>query len=105
MDAERIREVRARLERKLMEQLRPKDLFYQILHSLRSLTDYDHSASLLIFEEQTQTLEVVAEQIAWKKLKSQKIGVELRVTDGLLGFLRSDIVHGFDRDGGRSNSV
>jgi hypothetical protein len=72
-EEERNRDVRARVNCKLMEQLRPKDLFYQILHGLRSLTDYDHSAALLIYEGATRTLEVAAEQVAWKKCKSQKI--------------------------------
>jgi two-component system NtrC family sensor kinase len=98
-EEERIREVRARLDCKLMEQLRPKDLFYQILHGLRSLTDYDHSAALLIYEEDTRTLEVAAEQIAWRKRKSQKIGLRLLLTDELLGLLRRDAVYGFDRAG------
>src|SRR5713226_220951 len=84
-EEERIRDVRARLDCKLMEQLRPKDLFYQILHGLRSLTDYDHSAALLIYEEDTRTLEVAAEQIAWQKRKSQKIGLRLPLSDELLG--------------------
>jgi signal transduction histidine kinase len=98
-EVERIRDVRARLDCKLMEQLRPKDLFYQILHGLRTLTDYDHSAALLIYEETTRTLEVAAEQIAWEKRKSQKIGLRLPLSDEVLGLLRSNIVHGFDRDG------
>jgi signal transduction histidine kinase len=100
-EEEHIREVRARLEGKLMEQVRPKDLFYQILHGLRSLVDYDHSAALLIYEEGTQTFELAAEQIAWQKRKSQKIGLHLPLTDELLGLLRSNVVYGFDRAGNR----
>jgi two-component system, NtrC family, sensor kinase len=98
-EAERIRDVRARLDCKLMEQLRPKDLFYQILHGLRSLTDYDHSASLLIYDGDTRTLEVVAEQIAWEKRKSQTVGLRLPLSGGVLGLLRRNVVYGFDRDG------
>jgi signal transduction histidine kinase len=98
-EEERIRGVRARLDCKLMEQLRPKDLFYQVLHGLRSLTEYDHSAALLIYEPATRTLEVVAEQIAWQKCKSQKVGLRLRLTDELLGLLGSNVVYGFDRAG------
>jgi signal transduction histidine kinase len=98
-EAERMKEVRARLDSKLMEQLRPKDLFYQILHGLRSLTDYDHSASLLIYEAGTRTLEVAAEQIAWQKRKSQKVGLRLPLTDEVLGLLQSNVVYGFHRDG------
>src|SRR5262249_47251507 len=100
-EEERIRDVRARLDCKLMEQLRPKDLFYQILHGLRSLTDYDHSAALLIYEGTSRTLELAAEQIAWQKCKSQQIGLRLPLTDEALSLLRSNIVYGFDRlDGG-----
>jgi signal transduction histidine kinase len=98
-EEERIRDVRGRLDCKLMEQLRPKDLFYQILHGLRSLTDYDHSAALLIYEEGTRTLEVAAEQVAWQKRKSQKVGLRLPLSDELLGLLQSNVVYGFDRTG------
>jgi signal transduction histidine kinase len=100
IDEAQIRDVRARLDCKLMEQLRPKDLFYQVLHGLRSLTDYDHSASVLIYDPGTRTLEVAAEQIAWKKSKSQQIGLQLSLTDELLRLLQQNIVYGFDRDGG-----
>ena len=43
MDQQRTADVRARIDGKIMAELRPKDLFYQILHGLRSLTRYDHS--------------------------------------------------------------
>jgi hypothetical protein len=43
IDRERNIEVRSQIDRKILEQLRPRDLFYQILHGLRSLTQYDHS--------------------------------------------------------------
>src|SRR5581483_1219492 len=48
IDWERNIEVRSQIDRKMLEQLRPQDLFYQILHGLRSLTHYDHSSALLI---------------------------------------------------------
>ncbi len=99
IDEERLREVRARLDAKLMEQLRPKDLFYQILHGLRSLTNYDHSASLLICDADARALEVVAEQVTWKKGKSQNIGLQLPLTDRLLSLLRKEAVYGFARTG------
>src|ERR1051326_1564750 len=63
MDWQRIVEVRSRIDRKIMEQLRPQDLFYQILHGLRSLTRYDHSSALLICDPRGNTLDLVAEQI------------------------------------------
>ena len=97
IDQERIREVRARIDYKIMEQLRPKDLFYQVLHGLHSLTQYDHSASLLIYNSGTDLLEVVAETITWKKGKSEKIGLKLPLSTTLLGLLEPGVVYGFDR--------
>ncbi|HEX5110440.1 MAG TPA: hypothetical protein VFV95_18445 [Vicinamibacterales bacterium] len=41
LDRERLLGVRDRIDRKLMEQIHPKDLFYQILDGIRSLTLYD----------------------------------------------------------------
>jgi signal transduction histidine kinase len=96
IDQERIREVRARIDCKIVEQLRPKDVFYQVLHGLHSLTQYDHSASLLIYEP-GGTLEVVAETITWKKGKSDKIGLKLPLPESLLNLLRPGVVYGFDR--------
>jgi GAF domain-containing protein len=96
IDQERIREVRARIDYKILEQLRPKDLFYQILHGLHSLTQYDHSATLLIYED-GGTLEVVAETITWKKGKSDKIGLKLPLPGSLLTLLRPGMVYGFNR--------
>ena len=46
-----------------MEQIHPKDLFYQILDGIRSLTHYDHSSALLIREEDAARLRVVAEKV------------------------------------------
>ena len=97
IDQERIREVCARIDYKIMEQLRPKDLFYQVLHGLHSLTQYDHSASLLIYNSGTDLLEVVAETITWKKGKSEKIGLKLPLSTTLLGLLEPGVVYGFDR--------
>jgi signal transduction histidine kinase len=98
IDQERIREVRARIDYKILERLRPKDLFYQILHGLQSLTQFDHSATLLI-SKPGGTLEVVAETITWKKGKSDKIGLRLPLCESLLPLLRPGVVYGFDRPG------
>jgi signal transduction histidine kinase len=96
IDQERIREVRARIDYKILEQLRPKDLFYQILHGLQSLTQYDHSATLLIHDG-SGTLEVVAETITWKKGKSDRIGQKLPLPESLRSLLSPGVVYGFDR--------
>jgi signal transduction histidine kinase len=97
MDNERIRDVRSRIDRKIMVQICAKDLFYQILRGIRSLTSYDHSAAVLTFDEDMQTLEIVAEQIAWQKAKSQKVGLQLPVDSAVRELLIGEAVYGFDR--------
>jgi two-component system NtrC family sensor kinase len=99
MDRERMLEVRDRIDRKIMEQIHPKDLFYQILDGLRSLTHYDHSSALLIREDGESTLRVVAEQVAWTKAKSDRIGLTLALDDDVRLLLDSAQIHGFDRRG------
>ena len=100
IDWQRTIEVRSRIDRKILEQLRPQDLFYQILHGLRSLTRYDHSSALLICDRRENTLELVAEQIAWQKGKSSQIGLKLPLSDDIWSLMRTEMVYGFDwRDG------
>jgi signal transduction histidine kinase len=101
IDRERIEEVRGRIDRKILEQIDPKDLFYQILDGLRSLTQYDHSSALLIREENDSTLRLVAEQIAWTKAKSERIGLQLPIGGDAAALLHSEQVYGFDRHGNR----
>lgn len=97
IDVERVRQVRARIDQKLFEQERPKNLFYEILHSIRSLAGYDHSAALLICDAEGANLEIVAEQIAWRKAKSQNVGRKLPLTDEIQAALVRDTIVGFDR--------
>lgn len=97
MDRERMLEVRDRIDRRIMELIHPKDLFYQILDGLRSLTHYDHSSALLIRERGEDTLRVVAEQVAWTKARSRHIGLTLPLDAELQPALRSAEIHGFDR--------
>jgi two-component system NtrC family sensor kinase len=101
IDRERLLGVRDRIDRKIMEQIHPKDLFYQILDGIRSLTLYDHSSALLIREESDAALRVVAEQIAWAKAKSERIGLRIPLTDRATALLQSERVYGFDRHGDR----
>jgi signal transduction histidine kinase len=99
MDRERMLEIRDRIDRKIMEQIHPKDLFYQILDGLRSLTHYDHSSALLIRENGEDTLRIVAEQISWTKARSHRIGLTLPLDSALQPTLASAQIHGFDRRG------
>jgi signal transduction histidine kinase len=101
IDWQRNIEVRSQIDRKMLEQLRPQDLFYQILHGLRSLTHYDHSSALLICNRRDNTLDLVAEQIAWRKGKSHLIGLKLPLNDDIWALVQKNMVYGFDRrDGG-----
>jgi two-component system, NtrC family, sensor kinase len=99
LDWRRAAEVRSQIDRKILEQLRPQDLFYQILHGLRSLTQYDHSSALLISDQSQNELELVAEQVAWRKGKSQRIGMKLPLNDELRALLQKNTLCGFDRHG------
>ena len=100
IDQERVREVRARVDRKVLEQSLPKHLFYEVLHGIRSLTAYDHSAALLTYDGEFGGLEVVAEQITWQKAKGQNVGRKLPLTSPLRERLCRPLVCGFDRNGG-----
>ncbi|MHC4947176.1 MAG: sensor histidine kinase [Planctomycetota bacterium] len=98
IDRDRIAEVRARIDRKVMEQLRPRDLFYQVLDGLRSLTRYDHSASLLIGDGDEPTMEIVAEKLAWRRGKSQRVHRRVPMTaDEFAGLLERGVT-GVRRD-------
>ncbi len=99
IDGERLLEVRSRIDRKIMEELRPRDLFYQILDGLRSLTRYDHSSALLIRHPDEGDLKLEAEQIAWHKGKSHRIGARLSLSADALAVLEQGEVYGFDRNG------
>ncbi len=98
-DLQRIREVRARVDRKVMEQSHPKHLSYELLHGIRSLTAYDHSAALLIHDADLGVLEVVAEQIAWRKAKGENVGRKFPLKKTLHEVLAQPVVRGFDRNG------
>jgi two-component system NtrC family sensor kinase len=99
IDRDRLLGVRDRIDRKIMEQIHPKDLFYQIMDGIRSLTLYDHSSALLIREEDEASLRVVAEQIAWTKAKSERIGLRIPITADAAALLQSEKVYGVDRYG------
>ena len=100
IDWKRNAEVRSQIDRKMLEQLGPQDLFYQILHGLRSLLQYDHSSAILIFNPRENTLELVAEQIAWCKGKSHLIGRKLRIESETRALIQNNAVYGFQRRNG-----
>jgi signal transduction histidine kinase len=88
-EEEHLNRVLDRIKEKVITELRPQDLAYQILDGLYELLHYDHSAALLTYEESPGALRVGAEKIAWVKSKSGRIGYEIPVGSDLLrGFRR-----------------
>ena len=83
VDDRRARKVRRKIEREIANRQEPKDLIYDLLHGLRSLTRYDHSAALLIAKQGDGNLELVAEQIAWTKARSQRIGSRFQLDESI----------------------
>jgi signal transduction histidine kinase len=96
LDRERLSEVRGRIDDMILRELPPKDLYYQILDGLHQLTRYDHSAALWIWSS-PGSLELVAEQIAWKKMKSPIIGRTVQLPSELQALLQAGTVCGLDR--------
>lgn len=68
------------IKEKVVAELRPRDLAYQILDGLYQLVHFDHSAALLIHERDRGVLRVDAEKIAWTKSKSAFIGHEIALS-------------------------
>ncbi|MCP3960575.1 MAG: HAMP domain-containing histidine kinase [bacterium] len=99
VDERRARKVRRKIEWEIADRQEPKDLIYDLLHGLRSLTRYDHSASLLIAREAGGELELVAEQIAWTKAKSRRIGLRFELDEEMRAQLDDGRVRLYERTG------
>jgi signal transduction histidine kinase len=84
----RLDRVLDRIKEKVVQELRPRDLAYQILGGLHELVDYDHSAALLELDQATGVLRVQAEKIVWTKGKSAFIGHEIPLNDEVLDYLQ-----------------
>lgn len=82
-EEERLVRVLDDIKEKIVAELRPRDLAYQILDGLHQLLHFDHSAALLIYDASRRVLRVEADKIAWTKAKSAFIGHEVRLVDGL----------------------
>src|SRR5262249_43459974 len=100
VDVRRVAEVRERIDRKITEKLRPQDLFYQILDGLRLLTRYDHSSALLLHREEHGRLELGAEQVAWRKGRSHRIGAQFPLDPELRATLEAGATFGLERRNG-----
>ncbi len=82
---ERLARVLDRIKEKVISELRPRDLVYQILDGLYELVHYDHSATLLTYQQ--TAFRVEAEKIVWTKTKSAFVGHEIPARPELLQLL------------------
>jgi signal transduction histidine kinase len=84
-EEERLTRVLDRIREKVVSELRPRDLAYQILDGLHQLVDYDHSAAVLAYDSASGVFHVEAEKIVWTKAKSPFVGREIRVPPEQIG--------------------
>ncbi len=102
----RLRRVDERIREKIVAELRPRDLAYQILDGLYELVHYDHSAALLVYDAASEVLRVDAEKIVWTKTKSPFVGREIAATPDLLKRLRgSGRLHVLLQEGSGEDAV
>jgi signal transduction histidine kinase len=76
----RLTKVLDRIRGKIVSELRPRDLAYQILDGLHQLVDYDHSSAFLTYDSMRGAFRIEAEKIVWTKSKSAFVGHEIPVT-------------------------
>jgi len=84
-DDDRVDRLIRSLEHKIANRQRPKDTIYDIIHGIRDLTQYDHSAALYVAQPLDSKFELVAEQIAWKKARSKRIGQKVSLDATVCG--------------------
>jgi two-component system, NtrC family, sensor kinase len=73
----RLAKVLDRIRGKIVSELRPLDLAYQILDGLHQLVDYDHSSAFLTYDPAAAVLRIEAEKMVWTKGKSAYVGHEI----------------------------
>jgi signal transduction histidine kinase len=79
-EEERLARVLDRIREKVVSELRPRDLAYQVLDGLHQLVDYDHSSAFLAYDRERGAFRIEAEKIVWTKAKSPFVGREIRVS-------------------------
>ncbi|HVT19464.1 MAG TPA: ATP-binding protein [Thermoanaerobaculia bacterium] len=98
---ERLARVLDRIRGKIVAELRPRDLAYQILDGLHQLVDYDHSSAFLAYDSAAAVFRIEAEKIVWTKAKSGFVGHEIHVTPERVSALsRSTAIHVLGAPGG-----
>lgn len=96
-EEERLDRVFNRIRQKIVAELRPRDLAYQILDGLHQLVDYDHSSAFLAYDPAASVLRLEAEKIVWTKAKSAFVGREMAVSCEEVALLRgAAVVRQFD---------
>src|SRR6185295_18789666 len=83
-EEQRLARVLDRIRSKIVSELRPRDLAYQILDGLHQLVDYDHSSSFLMYDPAGGVFRVEAEKIVWMKGKSAFVGREVPASAALV---------------------
>jgi signal transduction histidine kinase len=76
-EEQRLARVLDRIRGKIVSELRPRDLAYQILDGLHQLVDYDHSSAVLTWEAAGGRFRIEAEKVVWTKGKSAFVGHEI----------------------------
>lgn len=84
----RLARILDRIRGKIVSELRPRDLAYQILDGLHQLVDYDHSSAFLTWDPAPGVFRIEAEKVVWTKGKSAFVGHEIPVTAELVEALR-----------------
>lgn len=86
-EEQRLVRVLDRIRGKIVSELRPRDLAYQILDGLHQLVDYDHSSAFLTFDQEKSAFRIEAEKMVWTKGKSAFVGHEIPAAAELVGGL------------------
>ena len=89
-ERERAQAMRERIYAKILGEIRPQDVLYQILHGLKRLLQYDHRGAVLLVDPDQRELAVRAEIIAWTKAKSERIGQRLPLTEELRSWIEAN---------------
>ena len=84
-EEDRLTRVLGRIREKIVSELRPRDLAYQILDGLHQLVDYDHSSAFLAYDRGRGVFRIEAEKIVWTKAKSVFVGREIRLPAERIG--------------------
>lgn len=84
---ERAQELNKRILAKVLREMRPEDVLYQILHGIKRLFQYDHGGTVLLLDPREMELVVQAEIIAYEKAKSDRIGRRIQLSPAVRAWM------------------